>query len=608
MGRRARPHEEPDAPKPRRARTSAPLCSLAEWLLERWTWGALSAAMVQEAAYQAYLDGLTHESICLLASAGTWGAHKGNVQRDLERRVLPNLNCTPEPYVHQIQALNPKSDRTEQCTVTAPVLLPHEWIACLSENAPECFERTFGLAKVPEFWEHADLQDPKMKLHVHLDSFCVPLWVHGDGAEYQNRDSLNIISFSGALGVGCTKDRKLLCTTWSKDCSAQTRHGYRQDTWRDGLWPVLVWSFKACIEGKFPASDHLGRPFAEDSFRAQRAGQPLCTGGWRFFVHGFLGDLDYFSKDLDLPSHNSHEPCWFCKANCTDNPWNDFRTGARWQQGRTIRDVQRNPRSAHPIWSIPGLHEMCTMLDVLHVVDLGVATHVVGNVLHTIIYEQLCAGPPRLRALTPQEALGRLWTDIQQIYQELGTQNRLHNLKLSMFTDARAPFAAFPCLTSVKAADTRHLVPVVHELCKRYVTGEERTQHRLLCAKRLTHFYEVLHMHEGVFLPREASALLFEHTKILLVHYSWLASDACARGKLNWSIVPKHHFMWHLAEQARFVHPRCTWTYLDEDFMNVIVHIARSSSSVGMLQIADAVVLKYRAAMQLRMQQGLQGH
>lgn len=149
----------------RRAR-SAPLCALAEWLLERWTWGALSAAMVQEAAYQAYLDGLRHESIIMLASAGTWGAHKGNVQRDLERRVLPNLSCTPEPYECKIHSINPKSDRKCTCTVSVQVLLPHEWIACMAQNAPDAFERTFGFTKVNNFWEKQNMQDGNCFVHL----------------------------------------------------------------------------------------------------------------------------------------------------------------------------------------------------------------------------------------------------------------------------------------------------------------------------------------------------------------------------------------------------------------------------------------------------------
>lgn len=453
-------------------------------------------------------------------------------------------------------------------------------------------------------------QDPKLRLHEQLDTSCVPLWVHGDGAEYQNHDSLHIVSFSSMLGVGCTKDRKLYLASWSKECTAMQRHGYHgEDTWRDGLWPILVWSFKACYEGTWPALDHRGHPFPPGSARAECAGQPLCSGRWRFFVLGFLGDLDYFSKDLDLPMHNSHRPCWFCDADCADNPWNDFRPGARWQSGRSVQDVLQNPRSLHPVWKIPGLHEMCTMLDVLHVVDQGVASHVIGNVLHTIIYEQLCAGRPRQRTHTPQEALGKLWVQMQEVHKRDQLVHRIHNLKLSMFmADPRAPHASFPCLSSVKAADTRSLAFVAYEMCKVYATEEEWTKHRLLCTKRLCEFYSYLKTHtDQVHFPRDVAEKLHECTKALLAHYSWLAADANARGKLLWSVVPKMHMMWHMSKQAQYVHLRCTWTYMDEDFMNVICTIARSSSSVGALHVPSAVALKYRAAMQLRMQQGLQG-
>ena len=42
---------------------------------------------------------------------------------------------------------------------------------------------------------------------------------------------------------------------------------------------------------------------------------------------------------------------------------------------------------------------------------------------------------------------------------------QLGHLTLSMFVNAKAPFAHFPCLSSVvKAAESRHLLPIIADI------------------------------------------------------------------------------------------------------------------------------------------------
>ena len=109
-----------------------------------------------------------------------------------------------------------------------------------------------------------------------------------------------------------------------------------------------------------------------------------------------------------------------------------------------------------------------------------------------------------------------------------------------MFGDKDAPLAHFPCLSrAVKAADTRHLVPVAYELCKRYVDVSECTQQRLACTKRLADYYNTLEAHAGVHLPRSVSAKLLQDVTAFLLHYIWLARDANDRGKQQASLVSR---------------------------------------------------------------------
>ena len=57
-------------------------------------------------------------------------------------------------------------------------------------------------------------------------------------------------------------------------------------------------------------------------------------------------------------------------------------------------------------------------LDVMHTCDLGVVSHLMGNTLFEIIYEQIHKAPLL--------AVSDVWVRIKEIYKELGiTDNRL---------------------------------------------------------------------------------------------------------------------------------------------------------------------------------------
>eukprot|EP00959_Pyramimonas_sp_CCMP1952_P349294 7318577-Pyramimonas_sp.AAC.1 len=50
----------------------------------------------------------------------------------------------------------------------------------------------------------------------------------------------------------------------------------------------------------------------------------------------------------------------------------------------------------------------------MHTVDLGVASHVLGNIFYELVYEQT-AGPAN-------DAVGILWRKIKELYNDLGTR------------------------------------------------------------------------------------------------------------------------------------------------------------------------------------------
>ena len=82
-----------------------------------------------------------------------------------------------------------------------------------NENLKFEFESLFGLDKLNDFWSSQDLSHPKFAAVKKKSNFkhkAIPLCIHGDGVEFQDRDTLMTISFSGLLKEVQTLDANLL--------------------------------------------------------------------------------------------------------------------------------------------------------------------------------------------------------------------------------------------------------------------------------------------------------------------------------------------------------------------------------------------------------------
>ena len=77
-------------------------------------------------------------------------------------------------------------------------------------------------------------------------------------------------------------------------------------------------------------------------------------------------------------------------------------------------------------------------------------------------------------------------------------------------------------------------------------------------------------------LPAHVSNKLGEDVHALLVHYSWLTRWSIDHGRKLWNVVPKHYYMWHLAQEAQDLSPRMTWCYANEDFVGKLSTIGQS--------------------------------
>ena len=175
--------------------------------------------------------------------------------------------------------------------------------SALAESYPEVFQRLFKLHELPEFWEQTLARDDDRlvnhpaTLEKGWEQVTIPLFTHGDGVEYESRDSLMVWSFGPLLSQEQSLDSHLLMAAWPKSCTCK-------DTWPQ-LWKELAWSFKALAKGQHPTHDADGNPLKRGSPFWAKKGKPLASG-LKAIVWCIEGDHEFFSNSLGFPIGGMH--------------------------------------------------------------------------------------------------------------------------------------------------------------------------------------------------------------------------------------------------------------------------------------------------------------
>ena len=566
--------------------------ALAAALLQRWAWGKLSAIDVQSLASAAVSSGCGEAGVASLAGLGSHGSIPGNINRDLLRNLGP-CNMVPEACKCQVAYMDPKASKELVDQGMCSLLLPHEWLHCLSHD-PEnqgFFEEAFGVHSLREFWEEQNwLANPKLKNFCFRDAAAcekiIPLVLHGDGGEFQDRDSLNVVSFGGLLNKsGHCLDRLLLMGAWPKSCTVKGNDG----TWA-AIWKVLVWSLNCLTDGVFPAVDAHGRAFDEGSKQKEMAGKPILKDGYKAIVWSFLADCKFFSDEFGLASASSSSLCFQCQANITDMPYTDFRPQALWRAAGPNTHV-----CEHIIMGLRGFSVHHFQWDILHVLDLGSAAHVIANCLYRLTYFHF-ANLPR------QMAVDTTWRRILELYDELDIEpgHRVKNFGLKHFTTIEAPTKNFPMLHGLKAAEVKGLVPVCLHMSREWISGDAYHQHRTAMLESLNRFYVILKEADMMPTLEQGQEAEKEMNKFLLM-YALLAKKAMQNDKSWYSIVPKFHYCAHLGESVKFLNPAFANCYAGEGFVGHICNLAQAcSTGTAGFRLSHLLAEKYRFAMHLR--------
>ena len=245
----------------------------------------VSAAAVQKLCHMAWIDGLKDAELGKLAAMGSWGAHPGNVTRDLKMHI--SKICS-NPYAqHSVVSCSCwnlrlcKQDRASMAYYD-PMGVP---LSC--KKAPTSFSaHTAASQQGGLLWEAVPDSNPRLQILLQETgrskaslSDCIGLWVHGDGVEYVDGRSLRVYSFGSVLAEGSLLDTSLLLLAVPKDICTD-------DTWSDVL------------EGIVRSFTLLQKPGALHPYS--------------FVIWSIQGDQDFFANSLKLPHWMNPKPCWSC--------------------------------------------------------------------------------------------------------------------------------------------------------------------------------------------------------------------------------------------------------------------------------------------------------
>ena len=178
--------------------------------------------------------------------------------------------------------------------------------------------------------------------------------------------------------------------------------------------------------------------------------------------------------------------------------------------------------------------------------------------------------------------------------------SRFQTIEIEML----AGTSGYPELTA-KASESRHLVKAMVVILRRpeMHSGSEHDDHRLLCYEYLAELYDIIERN-GMFLETADSDRLLVCTERFLLHYNLLATEAMQKGILYWSVVPKFHFLWHIAYFARFNSPRASWCYAFEDFVGKVQGSGMACVVGTPMHLVPAkIVANYLMAFSLHMEQ-----
>ena len=590
-------------------------------LVKKWAWGKSSAAEIQREASSALADqkrllrrvgkpeSIAMASLAKIAGLGNSGKRAGNISAELKRWLgEPQMPIDYFPVMVKIS--KPRMRAARFSKIRLPFCLPHQIFSYYFKNDyPGFVDRFVGggnpQEKLEGFWrEVASRRDPRIAKHPMClvpgwQRRAVPILLHGDGVPVARigragAESADFLSIQSLLTTGPSFRTKMMMASIFQKSKAKTSGGFVGT--EDTIWKILAWSFRALLKGRFPASDYKGNTYPKSSSAGMLAGQRLCTDEEPFFavLWSVCGDLDWYSKSLQLRAYGANKLCPFCPCDKDGPPamWpTNFSADSPWKRLLHSPELWRSlpDESKHPLFTeIPAMSVWNIDVDELHVLFLGVYQYALGSTLYLLTY-RLDLGPP-------DAAFATIWADILQEYRSEDIVLQFTHLSTAQFLDSKkSPHNQYPRLKG-RASELKGVLRPMMNVWQKRCTGSSRDQRLLRMLQALCSAQDIMDDNKRLtFLPRSDVTAYQKNIDIFLREYSKLGASADDQAELLWSAVPKLHYLWHLSNRSIFLNPRRCATWSGEDFMKVCKTIAAKACVGNRLEVVPSKIMdRYR--------------
>ena len=524
-------------------------------LVKDWATGHLTSKQVQRYALHAMQQGA--DGLDNFARMGNFGENPQNVFRAM-RTVLGLPKGAPKMDWYEIPIT--KSNRTPH-----PFLLPRRFFASFyvgRSSADWAKHITGGANACYQFWDsikdtsivsmHPDLAENTWKR-------TVPIGMHADAGAFSKQDSIYVFSFNSLVGRGSTHQKRFIFTVIKKSSMLP-------NTMTEVL-RIFAWSCNVLLKGVTPCRNPFGQHLEGD-------GLPLA-GPWRAALVQVRGDWAFYKECFNFPQWNSATMmCFCCRASSTirNLSWTNFTPLAAWRDTLWTHEAYMTYLLAQGL-TIPILLQLVIgfrlesiMIDVLHTVDLGVAAHIIGNVLFIFGVLRAVFGGRNY-----EQRVGALSNALDNWYKRTKCDSRLRG-KLSL--ERLRPSGDWPKLKG-KAAAIRKLARFALEVAETYAENTAEDKLIIDVIGLLVAFYEIMDS-ESQFLSKAAKVNLPKIGQKLAETFGRLAKIAVDAGNRLWKLSPKLHLFEHLLEHQAINsgNPRWYWTYADEDLVGLMIDIA----------------------------------
>ena len=270
-----------------------------------------------------------------------------------------------------------------------PFLLPHMWFSTLFAMLPSWWNSAIRgpVNAAQDYWNNVR-QTEFFKSHPGLTEDelhrTIPIGMHGDGGAFSHNDSLFVLTWNSLIGSGMTRATRFLITIVPKsEMVPETM---------PAIMAILVWSFNSMLTRIEPLLTYAGEAlkgpfkFLANKYKACLA---QLRGDWEFYT---------MPSFLAFPKWNEvGRMCWRCLAvGDNEDPlkYSRFDKLAPWRPTKQTHEKYLAGRAGllvPVLFNCIGFRIECIMADVLHCVDLGIATHIAGNIFWLCIRNHVFA-------------------------------------------------------------------------------------------------------------------------------------------------------------------------------------------------------------------------